>query len=360
METYYREQLKVLLGQIRGLDGTAMNRAQARWDGIAKPLDGLGEFERMFVRVAGIQGNEEVRIGRKAVTVFCADNGIVEEGVTQTDSSVTAIVAGNMAEGTASVNRMAMTVGADVLPVDMGMIQALDTPGIRSCRMGDGTGNFLKGPAMTMEQALEAVHVGIGLAGEMKSAGYDLLAVGEMGIGNTTTSSALASVLLELPAESVTGRGAGLSPEGLERKIQVIKRGIAIHKPERSKPLEALAALGGFDIAGMTGFLLGAAIYRIPVVLDGMISAVAALLAQALCPAVTDYLLASHLGKEPVCSRAMERLGLKPIIHGAMALGEGTGAVMLFPLLDMAAAVYGQNRTFGDIKIAPYHKYEED
>ena len=360
METYYREQLKVLLGQIRGLDKTAMNQAQARWDGIAKPLDGLGEFERMFVRLAGIQGNEEVRIGRKAVAVFCADNGIVEEGVTQTDSSVTAIVAGNMAEGTASVNRMAMTVGADVLPVDMGMNQALDKPGIWSCRMGNGTGNFLKGPAMTMEQALEAVHVGIGLAGEMKSAGYDLLAVGEMGIGNTTTSSALASVLLELPAEAVTGRGAGLSLEGLERKIQVIKQGIAIHKSERSKPLETLAALGGFDIAGMTGFLLGAAIYRIPVVLDGMISAVAALLAQALCPAVTDYLLASHLGKEPVCSLAMERLGLRPVIHGAMALGEGTGAVMLFPLLDMAAAVYGQNRTFGDIKIAPYHKYEED
>ncbi len=360
MEAYYREQIWTLLNRVRPADRDMMKQAKNRWDQIAKPLEGLGEFEHLIVKLAGIQGTEDVKLSRKAVAVFCADNGVVAEGVTQTDSSVTAVVAGNIADGSASVSRMARTAGADVLTVDMGMLTEVFVPGIRNCRIGAGTRNFLKEPAMTMEQALEALHRGIGLAGEMKSCGYHILAVGEMGIGNTTTSSALASLLLDLPAEKVTGRGAGLSSEGLERKIQVIKEGIALHKPDPSKPLEALAALGGFDIAGMTGFLLGAAIYRIPVVLDGMISAVAALLAQAMCPVAADFLLPSHLGKEPVCALAMEKLGLAPVIHGQMALGEGTGAVMLFPLLDMAAEVYRENRTFGDICIAPYKKFDED
>lgn len=360
MERYYREQIQMLSGRVRPADQKAMKQAKSRWDKIAKPLDGLGEFEGMLVKLAGIWGTEAFSLSRKAVAVFCGDNGVVEEGVTQTDSSVTAIVARNMTEGLASVNRMAMTVGADVLTVDMGMATELPEPGIRNCRIGAGTRNFLKGPAMTVEQALEAVHTGIGLAGEMKAAGYELLAVGEMGIGNTTTSSAIASVLLDLPAEAVTGRGAGLSQKGLERKLQVIKEAVALHHPDPQKPMEVLAALGGFDIGGMTGFLLGAAIHRIPVVLDGMISAVAALLAQAMCPKVTDYILASHLGREPVCRLAMEKLRLHPVIHGGMALGEGTGAVMLFPLLDMAFAVYQGNRTFGDIQIAPYHKFNEE
>ena len=180
-----------------------------------------------------------------------------------------------------------------------------------------------------------------------------------MGIGNTTTSSAIASVMLEQPPEAVTGRGAGLSGEGLERKIQVIQKAIVLHGPDREKPLEVLSALGGLDIAAMTGFLLGGAIYRIPVVLDGMISAVAALLAAALCPGVTDYLLPSHLGKEPACRLVMERLGFEPVIHGQLALGEGTGAVMLFPLLDMAASVYEENSTFADIKIKAYESFED-
>lgn len=360
METYYREQIQMMLGRVRPADREIMKQAKARWDGIAKPLDGLGEFESLIVKLAGIQGREEVRLEKKAVAVFCADNGVVAEGVTQTDSSVTAVVAGNIANGSASVSRMAKRAEADVVTVDMGMVKEANEPGIQNCRIGAGTQNFLKGPAMTLEQAWEAIHLGIGLAGEMKTSGYDILAVGEMGIGNTTTSSALASVLLDMPVEAVTGRGAGLSSKGLERKIQVIKEGIALHRPEAAKPLKALADLGGFDIAGMTGFLLGAAIYRIPVVLDGMISSVSALLAQAMCPAAADYFLPSHLGKEPVCSLAMEKLGLRPVIHGQMALGEGTGAVMLFPLLDMAAEVYRENRTFGDICIDPYKKFDED
>lgn len=359
MEDYYKKQLECLCGSVKPADESAMKRAKKHWDQIAKPLNGLGLMEKMLIKIAGMTGSEKISLKRKAVVVFCADNGVVEEGITQTGREVTAIVTKNIARGTASVCRMAFVAGADVIPVDMGVAEDLREPGIRNCKIAMGTGNLFREPAMTMEQALEAVHTGIALAGELKDAGYEILAAGEMGIGNTTTSSAITSVLLDLPVEIVTGRGAGLSGEGLERKIQVIKEAIALHHPDKEKPLEVLAALGGFDIAAMTGLLLGGAIYRIPVVLDGMISAAAALLAQKLCPQVTSYMLASHLGKEPVCAPAMEQLNLSPVIHGELALGEGTGAVMLFPLLDMAAAVYEENNTFSDIQIKAYETFEE-
>ena len=213
---------------------------------------------------------------------------------------------------------------------------------------------------MSREQALEALHTGIRLASELKDTGYDLLAVGEMGIGNTTTSSAVASVLLQAPVEIVTGRGAGLPNAGLEKKIEVIKEAIALHHPDPEDPLAVLEAVGGFDIAGMCGLMLGGAIYRIPVVLDGLISLMAALLARKFCPLVTDFLLPSHMGKEPACGMAMETLGLEASIYGNLALGEGTGAVMLFPLLDMAEAVYRENSTFENIHVDAYQNFEEE
>lgn len=359
MEDLLQQQLECLLKRVRPADQEAVKASVRHWDGIAKPLKGLGHFEEMISKIAGMTGNEDVRLDRRAVAVFCADNGVVAEGVTQTDSSVTKVVTENFARGIASVNRMAAVAGADVIPVDMGVNGDIQVPGVRNSKIGYGTGNLRREPAMTRVQALEAIHEGIKLAGSLKDAGYDILAVGEMGIGNTTTSSAIASVLLDCPVEHVTGRGAGLSREGLERKIQVIRDAIALHQPDPEKPLEVLAAVGGFDIAGMTGFLIGGAVWRIPVVLDGMISAVAALLAQKFCPMVTDYLIPSHMGKEPACRLVMERLGLEPVIYGELALGEGTGAVMLFPLLDMACEVYRENSTFADIHIEAYENFED-
>ena len=360
MERYDRTQLEIRCREIKPSDPVSMAAARRNWDGIAKPLYGLGCLEDMLVKIAGIQETEDIRLSKKAVVVFCSDNGIVEEGVTQTDSSVTAVVTENFARGTASVNRIAAVAGADVIPVDVGVASDLKEPGIYNCKIGYGTGDFLKGPAMTEDQAVRAIHTGITLAGELKRAGYDLLAVGEMGIGNTTTSSAVTSVLLGLPVEAVTGRGAGLSDAGLSRKIQVIRQGIALHRPDPEQPVSLLAALGGYDMAAMAGFLLGGAIFRIPVVLDGMISGVSALLAQKMCGLATDYMLASHLGKEPVCQAALDRLGLIPVIHGRLALGEGTGAAMLFPLLDMAEAVYRENNTFENNEIAAYRHWEEE
>ena len=316
MEQYLEKQLHCLCRSVRAADERAVDAAKRHWNGIAKPLYGLGRFEDLLTKVAGIQNTEDIKIDRKAVVVFCADNGVVAEGVTQTDSSVTAVVTENFARGIASVNRMASVAGADVI--------------------------LRREPAMSREQALEALHTGIRLASELKDTGYDLLAVGEMGIGNTTTSSAVASVLLQAPVEIVTGRGAGLSNAGLEKKIEVIKEAIALHHPDPEDPLAVLEAVGGFDIAGMCGLMLGGAIYRIPVVLD------------------SDFLLPSHMGKEPACGMAMETLGLEASIYGNLALGEGTGAVMLFPLLDMAEAVYRENSTFENIHVDAYQNFEEE
>lgn len=357
MENYYRQQLNCLCKNVRPADTEAMEASRRRWDGIAKPIGGLGLLEEMITKLAGIAGDEDICLERKGVVVFCADNGVVAEGVTQTDSSVTAVVTDNFARGTASVNRMASVAGADVLPVDIGVAGDVTEPGVRVCKVAPGTANLYREPAMTTEQALTAIHEGIRTAGGMKDAGYDILAVGEMGIGNTTTGSAVSAVMLGLEPEQVTGRGAGLSLEGLKRKLHVIREAIRLHHPDPGDPLSVLRTLGGFDIAGMCGLMLGGAIYHIPVVLDGMISVSAALLAQGFCPLVTDYLLASHVGREPACEWGLKKLGLEPLVHGRLALGEGTGAVLLFPLLDMAEAVYRQNRTFADIQIKAYTKF---
>ena len=208
MESYYAKQLECLCSQVRPGDREAMEASKRHWNKIAKPLDGLGRMEDLLVKIAGVVRSEKLCLERKAVVVFCADNGVVAEGVTQTGSEVTAVVTENIARGIASVNRMASVAGADVIPIDVGVKGRLQETGIRNCRIADGTANLLHEPAMTMEQTLEAIHTGIALAGELKDSGYDLLAVGEMGIGNTTTSSAIASVMLEQPPEAVTGRGA--------------------------------------------------------------------------------------------------------------------------------------------------------
>lgn len=354
-----REDLTKLLGQIRLPDEQAMAAARQHWDHIAKPLYGLGLMEDMIVKIAGIQRKEAVSLEKKAVIVMCSDNGVVAEGVTQTDSHVTAVVTENFARGIASVNRMAAVAGATVIPVDIGVAEDLTEPGVRDCKIAHGTRNLAKEPAMSEEEAIQAICTGIRLVEECNKDGCHLLATGEMGIGNTTTSSAMASVLLDLPVETVTGKGAGLSSEGIRHKAEVIRGAIALQKPDRKDPLAVLAGLGGFDIAGMAGVFLGGALYGIPVVIDGIISAVAALTAARLYPAAVHYMLPSHMSSEPAAVMIMKELGLEPVIHGKLALGEGTGAVMLFPLLEMAYQVYLENSTFEDIKVEAYEHFED-
>ena len=326
--------------------------ARARWDAIAKPLDGLGLLEDTVVRMAALKGTPDVTLGKRAVVVMCADNGVVVESVTQTGQDVTAIVAGNITRGDASVCHMARIARADVFSVNMGMVHPAEVS--YDFSIAPQTGNIAEGPAMSRDQAECAIAAGLAIMDDLVSQGYGIVATGEMGIGNTTTASALAAVLLGLPVEEVTGRGAGLSDEGLTRKIAAIERAIEVNVPDGEDALDVLAKLGGFDIAGMVGLFIGGAAHGVPVLVDGFISACAALVAARLCPQARQVIFATHLSGEPATHLVLEALGLDPLICAGMHLGEGTGAVASLPLLDMALAVYGEMVSFDDISIEAY------
>ena len=283
--------LKEAVKKIRPLDEKAMEGAKKRWDSIAKPLHSLGELENMLTQIAGITGTPDVRVEKKAVVAMCADNGVVEEGVTQTGQEVTAIVAENFSRHKTSACLMAEVAGVDIYPVDIGMITDVKNVTRKNEKTAYGTKNFAKEPAMTREQLWQAIETGIRIAGEKKQEGYDILLTGEMGIGNTTTSSAVASVLLNRDPAVMTGKGAGLDDDGLKRKIHVIEDAIGRYNLRQADVLTVMASVGGYDIAGLCGLCIGGARYHIPVVLDGFISGVAALCAVHLIPAVADYLI---------------------------------------------------------------------
>lgn len=345
--------LEEALKSIKEPDQKAMAQCQARWDSIAKPLHSLGKLEDYLIKIAGMTGTSEIHLEKKALVTMCADNGVVEEGVTQTGQEVTAIVTNNFLSGQATASVLCRATGADIFPVDIGV--ACDTQAINH-KIAYGTKNMTKGPAMTREEAVKALEVGIHMAEELKEKGYQILATGEMGIGNTTTSSALASVFLGITPEEVTGRGAGLSSEGLNRKIEAIKKAIAVNKPDPKDGIDVLAKVGGFDIAGMAGVFLGGAALGIPVVMDGFISVAAGLAAAVICPGVKNYMLASHVSKEPGAKMILDALGMEGALSCDMCLGEGTGAVALFPILDLACTVYNTMSTFGDIHMDQYEE----
>lgn len=341
--------------QIRPLMAAPMEACKAKWNSLAKPIHGLGRLEEVFMQIAGIQGTEEIKIDKKALIVMCADNGVVEEGVSQTDSSVTKVVADNFAKGHTTACIMARRAGVDVFPVDIGVNEKTEI--YDGLKVRCGTGNMTKTLAMTRQEAEQAVEAGIKMAYMCKEKGYQILLTGEMGIGNTTTSSAVAAVLLGESAEAVTGRGAGLSFEGLKKKQDAILRALKLHAPDKKDPIDILSKVGGLDIAGMAGVFLGGAACGVPVVIDGFISAVAALLASKFTPLVRSYAIPSHLSKEPAAELVMRRLAMEPYLNLSMGLGEGTGAVALMPLLDMAMDVYRGMDTFEQIEIEPYQPF---
>jgi nicotinate-nucleotide--dimethylbenzimidazole phosphoribosyltransferase len=326
-----------------------MSVARDKWNNIAKPIGSLGNFEDIVVKLSGIYGSTNFNIDKRALIVMCADNGVLAQGVAQTPGEITAVMSGFIAGGRSSVSIMAKHSHTDVIAVDMGMFKALYNNNILDRRIASGTADFTKEPAMTRDQAEKAIQTGIEIVRQCKEQGYKILATGEMGIGNTTTSSAIASVLLNVSPNVATGRGAGLSDEGLNRKVDAINRGILINKPDSNDPIDVLHKLGGFDLAGLCGVFLGGAIYEIPVIIDGFISSVAALLAYRICEKSRDFMIPSHLSAEPACSAIYKELNLSPAIHGNMRLGEGTGAVMLLPMLDMILDVYKNTITYSDI-----------
>ena len=333
-------------------DRTAAEAAASKFLSIAMPLHGLGVLEEDLIRMSGIQGTAALRLKPRKLFVFCADNGVVKQGVTQTGQEVTAAVCEHLAYGGSTVNRMAALADCAVVPVDVGIAGEPRGEEILRRKVRSGTRDFTEEAAMTRAECLQALFIGMELAAEEKRRGTALLLAGEMGIGNTTTSAALTAALLERNPAELIGRGAGLSDEGLARKRRAVEKGLALHKDLRGDALGLLSALGGFDL--LAGLMLGAAVEQIPLLLDGIITEAAALAACSLAPGVRDYLFASHCSADLLTGALLTALDLKPLISAGLHLGEGTGAVAALPLLDMAEAVYSGADSFTELGIAAY------
>ena len=360
----FDELLKIRIGRT---DENIYRRVKAGWDGISKPLDGLGDFEELICRIAAIKGEENLTLNKRAAVIFCSDNGIVEEGISQSSKEITKSVAKALGSGISSACTLARFARVEVIPVDIGIDSDEKIDGVRDMKISKGTRNFLLEPAMTEEETIKAIKSGMEIVKELAQKDYDIISTGEMGIGNTTTSAAVLSELLEIDSDKVTGRGAGLDDKGLSRKKQVIKEACDKYSfdasfdgscnDEKIRTFMILRSLGGLDIAALTGVFIGGALNHIPVVIDGVISATAALLAEKFIPGVKDYMIASHSGREAGCSLALKELGLFSYINGNMALGEGTGALMLFPIIDMVLDFYNNAAKFSDYKIEEYKRF---
>ena len=313
---------------IKPVEKSYEEQAKRRWKTVAKPLFSLGKLEDAVIRMAGIRREADFEIKKKGLLIFCADNGVVSEGVTQTGQEVTAIVADNFTKCATSVCIMAETAGADLFPIDIGMVTDVPSVTDPKDKVMYGTKNMAMEPAMSREQAAQAVLIGIRKVKE----------------------------LAEQSVENVTGRGAGLSSEGLNRKIQAIQTAIEKNQPDKEDILDVLSKVGGLDIAGMAGAFLGGAIYHIPVLIDGFISSAAALCAVRMVPETADYILASHCSGEPAGRMVLEELKLPYLIDAKMSLGEGSGAVAAIPLLEMGVNVYRKMSTFEEIKVEQYEE----
>ncbi|MDE6101682.1 MAG: nicotinate-nucleotide--dimethylbenzimidazole phosphoribosyltransferase [Ruminococcus sp.] len=342
------------INKIKPSDRLSAVLAKKQWDSIAKPLGSFGLLEEFIEKIASVQGTKDIDISKRAVVIMCADNGVVCEGVTQTGSEITALSAVAIAEGRSNINALADTYSTDVISVDIGINRDVECKRLINKKVAYGTQNIAVSPAMTLSQAEKAVCMGMDIVRDLKNKGFRIIVTGEMGIGNTTTASAVSAVLLDMPVEEVTGRGAGLTSEGLERKISAIKRAIEFNRPDRDKPFEVLAKVGGFDIAGMTGLFLGGAVYGIPIIIDGVISAAAAAIAYKINPLCAEYMLAGHVSGEPAGIKLLELMGLKAVINAGLRLGEGTGGIMLLPLLDGAVALYRNAHRFDEIGMERY------
>ena len=348
------QELKQYCGAVTVPDREIMDAARRRQAELAKPPGSLGKLEDYSIRLAGITGQVRPHIEKCRVLVLAADNGVTAEGISSAPTSVTLSQVINMTRHKTGMSALAHYFGNEVVVADMGIDTDRPIPGVLDRKVRRSTGNIAREPAMTRQQALQALETGMELAAQAAADGVQALGIGEMGIGNTTTSSAVASVLLGRPVAEMTGRGAGLSDAGLHRKIDAIERGIARNHPDAADPLGVLAALGGFDIAGLCGVFLGGALERLPIVMDGFISGVAALCAVRLCPAAEKAVFASHVSSEPAAHIVLDALCKKPLITAELHLGEGTGAVASLPLWDMTLAVYNGCYSFAEGGITPY------
>ena len=336
-------QLKSLLDAIRPLDAQAMEEARRRQAQLAKPPGSLGRLEELSVQLAGITGQVCSRVDKKHLLVFAADNGVVEEGVSSAPQSVTLMQTVNLTHAKTGASVLAKHFGCGITVCDVGVNAQIREMRVLNRKIAFGTGNIAHGPAMTRQEALQAILTGAEVAA---STDAQVLGIGEMGIGNTTTSSAILAVLLDVPVETVTGRGGGITDESFHRKKAVIRQAIAVNRPDGADVVDVLRKVGGFDVAAMCGAFLGAAATHRPVVIDGFISVVAALCAYRLCPQVRGYLVPSHASYEIGYKLAMEALELEPMLLLGMRLGEGSGCPIAFQVLEAACAIIGDMATF--------------
>ncbi len=345
--------LEETVNAIPAPDPRAADEARRRQDLLTKPRGALGRLEALSVQLAGITGSPRPRIGPKAIAVFAGDHGVTAEGVSAYPSEVTPQMVLNFLRGGAAINVLARHAGARVVVVDAGVAADLpDHPGLVKRKVAPGTRNFAKEPAMTREQAVRAVEMGIGVVEEEFRKGLSLLGTGDMGIGNTTPSAALAAVFTGQPAAKVAGRGTGIDDAMLRRKIDVIKGALRIHKPDPHDPLDALAKVGGFEIGAIAGAILGAARRRVPVLVDGFISGAGALVAAGLAPRTKEFMLAAHCSVEPGHRIVLDHLGLKPLLDFDMRLGEGTGAALAMFVVEGAVKVLDEMATFQDADVS--------
>jgi nicotinate-nucleotide--dimethylbenzimidazole phosphoribosyltransferase len=335
------------------LDAGAMAAAAARWDTLTKPRGSLGRLETLARQVAGIVGQVRPRLSERLVFVLAGDHGVTAEGVSAYPSDVTAQMVYNFVHGGAAINVLARHVGARVIVVDMGVNADLPAlPGLVSRKIRQGTRNFAQQSAMTPDEALACVEGGLALVEAEVKKGYTWVVTGDMGIGNSTASSAIIATMTGTPVERVTGRGTGVTGAALARKAAVIKEALDRHQPQGQDALDVLTKVGGFEIGGLAGIILGAAARRCPVVLDGLIATAAALLAVGLAPAAREYLIAGHRSIEPGHTVALQALGLEPVLDLELRLGEGTGAVLALPVLEAACRLLDEMATFEEAGVA--------
>jgi nicotinate-nucleotide--dimethylbenzimidazole phosphoribosyltransferase len=349
--------LSQVLKRIKPLDSKAIEAAKARQNELTKPKGSLGRLEELSIKIAGIKGKIIHGFEHKAIVTMAADHGVVEEGVTLYPQEVTKQMVFNFLNGGAGINVLARLVGARVVVVDMGVVGGFEPHPNLVCKMIDfGTKNMTKGPAMTRQQALDAIEAGIAVVEAEIAKGLDIMGTGDMGIGNTTASSAIAVAITGEPAEKVTGRGEGLDDEQLVHKVKVVQKALDINKPDSRDPLDVLSKVGGFEIGGLAGVMLGAAAHRIPVVIDGFISGAAALIATGLTPGLKDYLIAAHLSAESGHKILLQHLGLAPLLSLEMRLGEGTGAALGIAIAEAAVKTLAEMATFAEAGVSQTQK----
>lgn len=345
------ELLKNTLEEIRPLNEEKRKVVKEKWDGLVKPLGSLGTLEEMTIKLAGITGKEKNQLKKKAVVVMSADNGILEEGVSASPMVFTTLLTEAMAKGITGVATLAKQAQADIVTVDIGLNSDFKHENVIDRKISMGTKNFAKEAAMTYDQAVKSIEVGIEIGDQLFKEGYDILGTGELGMGNTTTSSAILAVLSDLKVDQTCGVGAGATKDQLTLKINTIKKALELHKPNKEDPIDAISKVGGYDIGGMCGLFLSAAKNRRPIVMDGFISSAAALCAIRLNPLVKDYIIPSHLSDEPGAKYMFQELGMEPIFNLKMRLGEGSGCPLVFQMLETALFTLENMGTFEEATI---------